>query len=732
MKVNVIFVRIMKTPRSISSACSQRIVTLLGLALAIPSTAIAAPAGPKLGGVLIGDIRLDQVLMSRDLDGDGNADGADEVKAYFDATNASGLPNPTGSVFALHRGTSGYTYAADGGSDAVYRLVDANHDGDANDAGEAKIWFSEAENAAGFTLPTPNGVYEAKDGAVYIVNAGVRSRPQDAVYRTEDLNGDGDANDAGEAKLWLDLSALASQTIGADPGVSSAFDIVFSGRTAYIADTVGRESDVIFRAQDRNRNGVIDAGELNVYIDANNVFGAPVSTGLAAQGRDLYVLESSSRATQSIYRLRDYNRNGVIDESSEAEQVWSEDKVPQGVELGSSFGLTISPAGELYLTSAGREAADNVFRLVDLDGDGRYMSEGETILWRSGNGSAPVEFARSLAVEPEFLSARGYAAVSSVNDHNDLPKDLRDIFGLLQASPPDFSGVAEIYRKGKNSVKSSGSVRKIAGFVDGVDAKKPEKNFSSLLPETADYFQNPGFLATWLEAAIEGKDRFAGKSDAIRVAAIQEGLRVTMAYWVRFELRYSEYKGLAGNFACPKGAPHNWDEGFAFYYGPQGRYSLYEFAEDMAKLQPQAKKVNRRVLLAFRRGLRAIAPIPPKVGEKECAQGAAQAYFPFWQMYKLEDQIQRLFVSALLHQVNAIVSAQSDEERDEAQVRAQAFYMAVAPTLSFDYPWISWRIEELLHQPQLSHHAAYNLQYFVESVAFDPFDPFGSSGFFRF
>lgn len=704
-----------------SKILSSRLVAPLCLTLAISASA-QAQSGPKYGGVLIGDLRLDQVLLSRDLDGNGDADAADEVSVYFDAQNQSGLPEPTKSVFVVHRGKSGYVYVADGGSDTVYRLDDINYDGDAQDPGEAKSWFSEAENAMGFTLPTPNGVFERPNGDVYIVNAGVRSRPDDAVYLTRDLNGDGDANDVGEATRWLDLGDLASQVIGADPNVSSAFDIAFLGSTALIADTVGRETDVIFSARDRNRNGVIDQGELGVWLDADNVMGAPVSTGLTVIDDSVYVLESSKRAEQAVFRLRDLNQDGRIDGALEAQQVWDESLLPQGFEMGPAFGLTVSERGELYLTSAGGTGSDGVLRLVDLDGDGRFEAEGETIVWRSGNGDAAVEFARTLSVLPEFLSAKGYRAVSQVNDHNALPRDIGDIHALLSVIDDgqqiDFAAIQAIYEQGKNSIKAKGSVRTIAAFVDGVDGSKPEKNFENLFPVAFDYFGQPGFLEDFLGSAIRGEGRFAAASDKARAEAIKAGLYTALAYWVRFELRYSAYKAQAGNFACPKGAPHNWDEGFAFYYGPNGRYSLYAFIEALAKKDRGLRRGNATLLRAFRRGIRVIAPNPPELGQVECAPGAGQARFPTLEKARIEKRLARSFKFAMLSEIGALSRARSPEQRAAASARADAYYLAIAPEFSVQSPWAAAQLRRFFERPNPSSRYAGYIQWVMAIYQF--------------
>lgn len=353
----------------------------------------------RTDAVLISDMKQDAIYITRDLNNNGNARDIGESAVYFDGNNLSGLATPSKSVFSIFQSHTGHVYIGDGGSDQVYRLSDNNADGDAQDANEAKVWFSEA-NVGGYTLPTPNSIYEAKDNALYIVNAGTKKRPTDAVYRTVDLNSDGDANDGGEASVWLNLSTLASSTagVGIPENKSSAFDITFVGDTAYIADLMGGETDTIFKARDNNNNGYIDANELSVFIDDNNLFDVPVATGLVSdESGALYTLESASSKDQSLYRLSDTNGNGVIDSSLEISKIWNESSVADlGVELGSAFGFAIGPDGEMILVSAGADSKDNVFRLVDLNGDSDFMDEGEMQLWNIGNGKDKfVDFART-------------------------------------------------------------------------------------------------------------------------------------------------------------------------------------------------------------------------------------------------------------------------------------------------------------------------------------------------
>merc|ERR1719491_2326886 len=92
--------------------------------------------GPKYGGVFLVDQTLNGIYLLKDLDGNGNAEADDEATLYFD--NSGGLTDPVfglGNPLKVHTGQSGYIYVGDGDTDAVFRLEDINHDGDAQGLG---------------------------------------------------------------------------------------------------------------------------------------------------------------------------------------------------------------------------------------------------------------------------------------------------------------------------------------------------------------------------------------------------------------------------------------------------------------------------------------------------------------------------------------------------------------------------------------------------------------------
>ncbi len=327
-------------------------------------------SGPS--GILLGDQGDDKVYLFVDNNGDGDSADEGERLVFFDESNANGIEAPTTNVFTIAQASDGAVFIGDGTTDSVYRLIDRNDDGDANDVGESSVWFSGSDNAAGFTLPTPNGIAEGPDGAVYVVNAGSRSVPPDAIYRTEDLNGDGDANDEGEATVYLDLSALVPS--------SSAFDISFIGDRGYLSDTRGLETDAIYTFRDDDGSGTIEAEELSIFAldDPND---GPIDFAHAADGESIVVWEALDFETgvSSVLRLTDLDGSGAIDQPNETVEIWNTEQLPSVFENFAGFSIAADGEGRIALTSNDSDRfGDNVYILDDLNGDGDYFDVGET------------------------------------------------------------------------------------------------------------------------------------------------------------------------------------------------------------------------------------------------------------------------------------------------------------------------------------------------------------------
>ena len=343
-----------------------RLATALAV---IPGVLSASTINPFLWS----DQTNDALYLSRDIDGNGDVNGVGETTIFFGEGNLAGLVDPAANIFTLGQAKTGEVYVGDGGTDTVYRLRD--RDGNGQGKGESRVWFS-AENASGLSLNTPNGVDVGPDGAVYVVEADTIGNPSgDFVYRTEDLNGDGDANDAGEATVWLDLQGLNPK--------SSGFEIKFDGDVAYIVDLVGSDPDIVYRAEDTNGDGVVSADEVTSFIDNDNPFGVPVDFAFEASGGSFFFWEFLNFSGPSALRkVTDLDGSGAIDAANEVAEVWNDGLLDAAFRKFVGFGIAVDDeSGDVVLTSNGGPAeTDFLIYLSDLNGDGDYFDVGETVV----------------------------------------------------------------------------------------------------------------------------------------------------------------------------------------------------------------------------------------------------------------------------------------------------------------------------------------------------------------
>lgn len=134
---------------------------------------------------------LQGIFRFVDSNASGRADDSGEFALFFGAGNASGITVSAGFALEPDRARPGALYTlqiATGGVDQLIRVQDNNADNDAQDAGEAAIVWQTAES--GFSAID---VYSSRSGKVFVTdNSGKR------VIVLNDLDSDGAFNSPGE------------------------------------------------------------------------------------------------------------------------------------------------------------------------------------------------------------------------------------------------------------------------------------------------------------------------------------------------------------------------------------------------------------------------------------------------------------------------------------------------------------------------------------------------------
>ncbi|MFT3686817.1 MAG: GC-type dockerin domain-anchored protein [Phycisphaerales bacterium] len=270
---------------------------------------------------------------------------------------------------------------ADDNADRIMIARDVNGDGviDASDPLELHAFF-EAPNASGLPGPANPNALGYWHGLALIgdTNSGTGRRWTWA----RDLNGDGDALDVGESGVFADATNAAGFSFAAPSGV--AFGP--SGRIALVNSGNGFGADDVFIAADGNADGDVNsAGELTRFVTING-FGtnggfSPQEITFTNDG-SLYLRNSSTNASanaaQGIYRLKDVDGNGVIDSATEMTLFFGPGN-ESGITTSAGFSLNVDPVRPraFYMWQLATGSNDQLLRVQDLNGDGDAMDAGE-------------------------------------------------------------------------------------------------------------------------------------------------------------------------------------------------------------------------------------------------------------------------------------------------------------------------------------------------------------------
>lgn len=202
---------------------------------------------------------------------------------------------------------------------------------------------------------------------------------------------------------------------------------------------------------------------------------------------------------------------------------------------------------------------------------------------RAGLLALTLATAMALTPPPAFansddfaIEAEGYRTASDVRQHNRLPFDLADIRTALNAPEPDFAAALERYAFG-------GGFRWRDGFHSfGIFADDYQGRITQVLPASVALHGDGSFAHTLIVSAMMGTGEFRGSGQSrsqapeLRRATVEDALLATILNWCRLELSEASIRGPQnGNWSLGNGSPKNWNELFAFWWGPEGEHSLH-------------------------------------------------------------------------------------------------------------------------------------------------------------
>ena len=336
-------------------------------ALLLPATAVAqilpsAVPYARTQDMFVADSSNDACWRLADLNQDGDYnDPGEQLSFYSDTIGAFAWTTPA----CVGSAADGTVYVADTTTDVVYALRDLNGDGDANEPGEATVFLNNT-NASGFVMHTVNGITFDVLGRIYLTNANTSSpAAPDRIVRVEDLNGDGDANDAGEV---FDFYTVPNSVTPA--GVSIPTKAVIGPDLCVYYTEVGTGTAYpkgVYRLNDLNQDGDCnDPGEAAMFWTPP-VATTPFYWGLAVDQQGWFYVSDHS-TNEKVWRAKDLNGNGTI-ESNEQTLFYQ-------TAASTWWDIVVRDDGVIFLCES--QSPDRVTRVVDLNGDGDALDAGES------------------------------------------------------------------------------------------------------------------------------------------------------------------------------------------------------------------------------------------------------------------------------------------------------------------------------------------------------------------
>jgi hypothetical protein len=304
-----------------------------------------------------------------DLDDDGNCDGPGEQTRFFDKTaSPAGFAEVVGllaldgtTVLATNNSRLNNTIP---GVNSILWLHDLDGNGDAFGVGESHPWFSGTLPSGALMTPA-QALTLGRDGAIYVPTEADNGGPY-TIYRMQDLNGDNDVDDPGEVTTFAEVE-YASHVLVEDVAVDTSITwfVSFDGATYPSPSNVY----------------ALSGDALEVAIDGTTL---AAQTDIAPTEHKIALLADGSPAFTASYHPRLpavsaalVEVRGGVATLDNVHVIWTQDVDGiaflfddfEVLEDGSLVGI------ERYGDTGGR-----MMRLVDGNGDGAFMTGGESSL----------------------------------------------------------------------------------------------------------------------------------------------------------------------------------------------------------------------------------------------------------------------------------------------------------------------------------------------------------------
>lgn len=335
-------------------------------AFAAPAVAQVPPNIPyqRTLDLMVVDSLADVVWRLSDFDLDGDYNDPGEVLSFYDdVTGAFVLTNPA-CIATAYDGT---VYIGDSTEDVVLALRDQTYDGDANDPGEARVFFDNS-NASGAVLSSVQGITVDALGRVFLAVANTTTGGTDQILKLEDLNQDGDANDPGEATDYCTIPGGAGA-----PGNSIPTEVrAGPDNNLYYTETgsTGVVTKGVWKLTDGNFDGDCnDPGEVTLFWTPGPqpLPNTPFHYSLAIS-RDGWFYVTDHSANEQVWRGKDLDASGTIDPTEET----------LFYQTGGSTWWDIEIRDDGWIMVCEDETPDRITALKDGNGDGDALDPNES------------------------------------------------------------------------------------------------------------------------------------------------------------------------------------------------------------------------------------------------------------------------------------------------------------------------------------------------------------------